>query len=90
VIVPILGPGISLNEVPGPVNEYPVVRVDDPNAAARLRDAINQLASELHLAERGGGRAQSELESFMRRLDSNRFAVGSESGYSCEAYGIRP
>jgi len=68
VIVPVLGQGLSQNDLPGPLAEYPVVKSDDVNAAARLRDAVAQIAQELSLAERGGGEPQSRLESFMRAL----------------------
>src|SRR5215467_12137490 len=52
VIVPVLGQGLSQNDLPGPLAEYPVVKSDDVNAAARLRDAVAQIAQELSLAER--------------------------------------
>jgi hypothetical protein len=44
VIVPILARGLSLDQIPGPVREYPVVRADDANAGTRLRDAVSQVA----------------------------------------------
>lgn len=68
VMIPILGRGVSLNDVPGPLREYPVVAVETPNAAARLRDATAQIAQELGIVERGGGKAQSELENLLRCL----------------------
>lgn len=68
VIVPVLGPGLSQSDLPGPLAEYPVVSSDDTNAAARLRDAVAQIAKELSLKEKGGGEPQSGLESFMRSL----------------------
>ncbi len=68
VIVPILGPGLSQSDLPGPMAEYPVVRSDDPNATARLRDAVAQIAQELAFAERGGGGPQNRLESFIGAL----------------------
>lgn len=68
VIVPILGPGLLQSDLPGPLKEYPVVRSDDMNAAARLRDALAQVAQALALRERGGGEPQSKFESFMRSL----------------------
>lgn len=68
VVVPVLGPGLSLNELPGPLAEYPVVMSDDANAPCRLRDAVYQISRELQIRERGGGGAQSQLESFLKSL----------------------
>ncbi len=68
VIVPILSPGLSQVDLPGPLAEYPVVSSDDPNAAARLRDAVAQVAQKLSMVEKGGGEPQSRLESFVTLL----------------------
>lgn len=67
-VVPILGPGLRQTDLPGPLAEYPVVRSDDVNVAGRLRDAVAQVASELAVAEKGGGEPQSRLESFVQLL----------------------
>lgn len=76
VMVPILGPGLSQSDLPGPLKEYPVVIGDHTNAAARFRDSIAQVAQELSLNETGGGEPQSKLEFFIRLLQESN--PGSE------------
>jgi len=70
VIVPILGAGVSLSDLPGPLKEYQAIRADDTNAAARLRDAITQVSQELEINEKGGGGAQKALDTLLDVLRS--------------------
>jgi TIR domain len=77
-IIPILSPGIRPRDLPGPLSEYVVIDGSQGSAAARLRDAVNQIALQLGLTEKGGGLAQSSLESFLSLLrGSARTAANS-------------
>jgi hypothetical protein len=65
IVVPILGPGLRVSELPGPLVEYPCVRVDALDCTARLRDSVNQVALQLGLRERTGGKVQDKLDAFI-------------------------
>ena len=65
IVVPILGPGISYSDLPGPLKQYPSVQIEDENSYYRIIDAINQLASTLDIREETNVRKQAKLNDFI-------------------------
>jgi hypothetical protein len=65
IVVPILGPGLDATALPGPLSAYPCVRIEASDCAARLRDSVNQVAQQLGLRQKPGGKAQDRLEAFI-------------------------
>jgi TIR domain len=65
IVVPILAPGLTEKELPGPLSEYPLVKVAARDAASRMRDAIRQVSEKLEIREKTGGRGQEKLEAFI-------------------------
>ena len=69
LLIPILGPGIKYNELPGPLKNYPVVQIEDQNASFLLREAINQIANNLNAAHKApSGRTDAKLKEFVDKL----------------------
>jgi hypothetical protein len=68
VVVPILAPGLTEKELPGPLSAYPLVKVAAPDAAARMRGAIKQVSETLKVREKTGGRSQEKLETFIKEF----------------------
>jgi TIR domain len=66
VIIPILGPSLTEKDLPSLISQYPMVKIASGDAASRLRDAIIQVARELHLNESSSGRDQAKLEDFVK------------------------
>jgi hypothetical protein len=58
MVVPILGQGLRPADLPGPLSAYPCVQIDASDAAARLLDSTSQLAKQLGLHQKAGGKAQ--------------------------------
>lgn len=65
MLIPILGPGIEVSDLPGPLSDYPSIQIDSKDASSRLRDALSQMASVLGIAEITGGRPQHKLDQLL-------------------------
>ena len=65
LVVPILGPGLNYDHLPGPLKNYPGVRIDDKNPSYRMTDVINQLASALGIQPETNARRDAKLDSFI-------------------------
>ena len=70
LVVPILGPGLNHQDLPGPLKDYPVVRIDDEQASYRLTDAINKLASTLNVQQRISSKRDQRLNEFLNEFRS--------------------
>jgi hypothetical protein len=68
MIVLILGPRLTHSDLPGPLNAFQGVSIDEPSAPHRLRDATRQIARVLGIAERTGGKVQARLEEFIQQM----------------------
>ncbi|MDP3305948.1 MAG: toll/interleukin-1 receptor domain-containing protein, partial [Erysipelotrichaceae bacterium] len=64
VIYPILGPDLHINDLPGPLSHLPCIEIGSTDASSRMSDLIQQLAEDLGLSRKNGGKAQANLESF--------------------------
>ncbi len=66
LLIPILGPGITHDKLPGPLKTYPVVQIEEENASFLLREAINQIASNLEvLHQNPNARTDAKLKEFV-------------------------
>ena len=65
LVVPILGPGLNYDNLPGPLKNYPGVRIDDQNPSYRMTDVINQLASNLSIQPETNARRDAKLNRFI-------------------------
>jgi hypothetical protein len=74
LMVPILGPGLTYQHLPGPLTNYPSVQITADNASARLRDAVKQLASNFEISEKTGGKTDAKLKKFITTFETWRVA----------------
>jgi hypothetical protein len=65
LIIPILGPGLPCDDLPGPLKDFPAVEINKPDATVRLRDAVVEIAKVSGVEEKSGGWAQTKLEEFV-------------------------
>ncbi len=68
LVIPILGPGLSYDDLPGPLKQYPGVRIEDDNPSYRMTDAINQLASSLEIPSETSSRKDFKLNEFITKF----------------------
>jgi hypothetical protein len=66
IVVPILGPALSLTELPGPMGDYPAIQIEADDAASRLVDMTGQIAHVLNLDPQADGRTQTKLALFLK------------------------
>ena len=82
-IYPFISPSLSYKDLPGPLADLPCVQLADFNAHNRIRDALMQMAQELDINEKTGGKAQSKLDSFISKFrehpDQDSLMNGNES-----------
>ena len=72
LVVPILGPGLTYRDLPGPLAQYPGVRIEDENPDYRMTDVINQLASNLEIRQETNARRDAKLDSFISKFKAWR------------------
>ena len=68
IIIPIIAPGLSYKDLPGPLNDFPCIQIDKTDAISRMKDGINQVATVLNIDEKPGGRAHSKLEKLIEEF----------------------
>ena len=68
IVVPILGPGISDSDLPGPLKEYLGVQIEDDQSRHLMLDAIYQLglALDIHVEINGG--TSVKLDEFLKEF----------------------
>ena len=74
-IIPILGPGLTQNDLPGPLKSFLSIPIAVQDAEDRLNNAINQLAKSLDLQQEVTRRRNYTLQEFsdaLRAWQSNR------------------
>jgi hypothetical protein len=74
-IFPILGPGIEIRDLPGPLGNLPCVVVEANDASSRMSDLMQQLHEDLGLGFKSGGKVQANLDAFL-----NCYRKSSEQG----------
>lgn len=70
VIYPIVGPNVGLRDLPGPLSHLPCVEIESPDASSRTSDLLHQLAVDLKLDQKNGGKTQASLEAFLHQYKS--------------------
>jgi TIR domain len=65
VVIPILGHGMAVSDLPGPLANYPSVAIDSPDATNRIADAMAQIASTLKISQRFGGKREAKVRKFL-------------------------
>jgi hypothetical protein len=70
VIYPIVGPNINLRDLPGPLSHLPCVEIESSDASSRTSDLLHQLAVDLKLEQKNGGKAQASFDSFLNQYKS--------------------
>ncbi len=74
-IIPILGPGLTQDDLPGPLKSFLSIPIEFQDAEDRLNNAINQLAKKLNLQQEVTRRRNYTLQEFsnaLRAWQSNR------------------
>ncbi|MGE4403532.1 MAG: toll/interleukin-1 receptor domain-containing protein [Desulfobulbus sp.] len=64
-IFPILGPGIEIRNLPGPLGNLPCVVVEAEDASSRMSDLMHQLQEDLGVGFKTGGKVQANLDAFL-------------------------
>ena len=65
-IIPIIGPGLSYKDLPGPLSEQTNIEIQDQNAKSRLMDAIKQISDEKDIKVKSGGKQINCLDIFIK------------------------
>jgi hypothetical protein len=85
-IFPILGPGLHVKDLPGPLSNLPCIVIEEPTASSRMSDLIQQIAEDLNLSTKNGGKVQANLDDFLNEYASSKDAtsIGGKPGVSPE------
>ncbi|MEZ5594320.1 MAG: TIR domain-containing protein [Gammaproteobacteria bacterium] len=76
-LYPILGPSLQIKDLPGPLSAVPCVEIESPDAPSRMSDLVQQLAEDLQVATRNGGKAQANLDNFLKQYKSGPKSTAS-------------
>jgi len=70
MLVPILAPELTENNLPGPLSENLCIKIGDSRASSELIDALEQAASKLAVSTKIGSKRQVKLEEFVETFKS--------------------
>ena len=66
LVAPIIGPGLILENLPGPLKGYRSIRIEDDDVSYQLKEFIRQLEDKLNLKHNlGTRRSDKKLEAFI-------------------------
>ncbi|MGK7899655.1 MAG: hypothetical protein AB4372_40080 [Xenococcus sp. (in: cyanobacteria)] len=66
LVAPIIGPGLTFADLPGPLKGYRSIRIEDEDVSYQLNELINQLSRKLNLKQSGVTRRRDKkLEAFI-------------------------
>ena len=66
LVAPIVGPGLTIEDLPGPLKGYRSIRIEDKDVSYQLNELINQLSRKLNLKQSGVTRRRDKkLEAFI-------------------------
>ncbi len=68
LVIPILGPGLTYDDLPGPLKQFPGVQIENDNAFYLMTDVINQLASTLNIQQEVNPRQEVMRNQFITQL----------------------
>lgn len=68
--IPILGPGVAYRDLPTTLSSYPCISIDEPEqkVRARIEDALKQIAADIGLTRKTGGRQVNAVDRLMATL----------------------
>lgn len=68
--IPILGTGLRYQDLPASLAQYPCISADEPESKIRatLSEAIEQLAAQLKISRKNGGRQVAAVDDFLAEL----------------------
>lgn len=72
IVIPILAPGLTDKNLPGPLKDYPCISIDKPDAAARICDSLTQVAHLLRKKPQVAGAFQAKLKDFISAFGATR------------------
>lgn len=84
-IFPILGPGIDVRNLPGPLGSLPCIVMEAEDAASRLIDLVQQMHEDLGVESKNGGKFQANLNAFL-----NYYKLSSPQGSHPNGDAISP
>ena len=87
-IVPIIGPKLSYENLPGPLDTHSAIEIDNPNVQNRLMDAVKQISEEKQLTCKTGGKQINCLSSFLDTFKSAHKTTGNLKKYDDIVYKI--
>lgn len=88
-IVPIVGPNLSYENLPGPLSKHSAIEIDNPNVQNRLMDAIKQISEEKVLQVKTGGKQINCLNIFLDTFKNTyQKLVGNSKKYEDIVYKI--
>lgn len=64
-IFPILDPNLKIEDLPGPLVNLQCVEIKNYDASSRMSDLVKQLAIDLKIAQKHGGKTQANLDAFL-------------------------
>ena len=68
LVIPILGPELINNDLPGPLKSYRFISIEDKQVNYSLNDMIRQLANYLGVEQRHGVREEPKRDEFIKQL----------------------
>ncbi len=68
LVIPIIGTGLTYNDLPGPLKNYPGIQIGDKNCSHRITAAITQLATKLNLRQETNPRKDVKRDEFIREF----------------------
>lgn len=77
-VVPILGPGLTEKDLPGPLDGYPSIKIGDSRAPLSVAESMRQAADILGVAEKVGGNRQQLLDLFVTELSGLQLQPGEQ------------
>jgi len=81
-IFPILGPGLKIRDLPGPLGNLPCIEAEADDAASRMSDLLQQLGEDLNTASKSGGKVQANLDAFLTCYRSRSAKDARNNGLS--------
>ncbi len=69
-IIPILGPGLTQNDLPGPLRNFLTIPIDAKDSEDKLNNAINQLTDKLNIQQKVSKRRNDNLQEFSDALEA--------------------
>ena len=68
LIIPVVGPGLSYKDLPGPLAQFLGVQIDDENPSYGMTDVINQLSDTLGVGQQMNPRREAKFNQFLNQF----------------------